>query len=599
MADIALLKASVLVPSGSEAMAAFEKTLAKLNAKATKYGLSPVTAGEAVRERFARRYEHDDNREVTRMYVVPLGGRQPQEGDEILHLNRVPLEYPIIALGSWEVLGKLEPFGEGRIAFAATDDPSENALLGRYREADPCCEHCNKKRQRKDTYVVRHVGTGETKQIGSTCLEDFTGIDPAKVLFLAQVYGVFKTLDDSYEHFMHGVGVDHGVRPVDFLRDALFAAEWQGGFVSSKRAKEEMLTPTYVHARNLADLLRRDGLWSRYRESKDRLLDSAQRVIDWWAAWRPTSEFERTTQQIVTTESLPFENKYLAFAAASIPAMDRALAKAATQAARAAHPSEHVGSVGEKMHQAMRLTGHHGFDSQFGWAYFVNFVDAEGNKYCWKTASPPGEFLDVEAKAKWFDGRFKVKKHDEYRDEKITLITHVKFDGWTPAPTLTDDVAAAVGAVESGAPRLLVVDVPAITKAFDDMGWRQQADLLLRDTAERLRDPSHDVWSAITLQDANGNPVGTVSFPTARPEPPIDGHLRVVVEPAPRDTWVAALEDAATHVHGMVASSDLKLVAVREGVRRDVGTVQWDALRAYLDSAAAQEQEAEPEAVAP
>ena len=161
MADLSLLKSSVLVPSGTESMAGFEKTLAKLNAKAVKYGLSPVTAGEAVRERFARRYEHDDHREVTRMYVVPLGDRQPQEGDEVLYLNRIPLEYPIIALGSWKVLGKLEPFGEGRIAFAASDDPVENAQLGEYREAEPCCEHCNKKRQRKDTYVVRHADTGE------------------------------------------------------------------------------------------------------------------------------------------------------------------------------------------------------------------------------------------------------------------------------------------------------------------------------------------------------------------------------------------------------------------------------------------------------
>lgn len=581
MADITLLKASVLVPSDSESMAAFEKTLGKLNAKAEKYGLSPVTAGEPELERFARRYEHDDNREVTRMYVVPLGDRKPREGDEILHLNRIPLEYPIIALGSWKVLGKLEPFDGARIAFAATDDPAENAQLGAYREAEPCCEHCNTKRQRKETYVVRHADTGETKQIGSTCLEDFTGIDPAKVLFLAQVYSVFKTLDDSYEHFMHGRGADHRVRTVDFLRDVLFAAEWQGGFISSKRAKEELLTPTYVHARDLSDLLRRDGLWARYRDSKDRLLASAERVIDWWAKLEPSSEFERTTQQLVTAESLPAENKYLAIAAASIPAMDRALAKAATQAARAAHPSEHVGTVGEKMHQVMRVTGQYGFDSQYGWAYFVNFVDAEGNKYSWKTASPPSEFGDVEAKAKWFDGRFKIKKHDEYRDEKITLITHVKFDGWIPAPTLTENVAAAVGAVEAEAPRLLVVDVPTVSQAFDDMGWRQQAELLLRDVAEHLRDPRQDVFAPMTLLDANGNTVGSVTFPHSAPVKPGDGHLQIVLDPGPRDAWVEAVEESARHVATFSPMSDPYVTASRDGRYRNVGAVHWESLLAY------------------
>ncbi|MGO2933161.1 hypothetical protein [Microbacterium sp.] len=38
------------------------------------------------------------------------------------------------------------------------------------------CEHCNTVRaNRRYTYLVRHAETGETRQVGSTCIKDFTG----------------------------------------------------------------------------------------------------------------------------------------------------------------------------------------------------------------------------------------------------------------------------------------------------------------------------------------------------------------------------------------------------------------------------------------
>lgn len=38
----------------------------------------------------------------------------------------------------------------------------------RYYTADPICEHCNSKRNRKDTYLIRNTETGEFKQVGKS-----------------------------------------------------------------------------------------------------------------------------------------------------------------------------------------------------------------------------------------------------------------------------------------------------------------------------------------------------------------------------------------------------------------------------------------------
>lgn len=44
----------------------------------------------------------------------------------------------------------------------------------RFYTVENRCEHCNKKRNRKDTYLVHNTVTNEFKQVGKSCLKDFT-----------------------------------------------------------------------------------------------------------------------------------------------------------------------------------------------------------------------------------------------------------------------------------------------------------------------------------------------------------------------------------------------------------------------------------------
>lgn len=44
----------------------------------------------------------------------------------------------------------------------------------KYRCTDSVCEHCNTRRIRKDTYLIYNEVTQEFKQVGKSCLQDFT-----------------------------------------------------------------------------------------------------------------------------------------------------------------------------------------------------------------------------------------------------------------------------------------------------------------------------------------------------------------------------------------------------------------------------------------
>jgi hypothetical protein len=81
-------------------------------------------------------------------------------------------------LEGWEVVGRLDhdDGGSGRLSFAGP-----GIERGAWSGAEPWCEHCGLLRRRTVTYLVRD-GSGEVRQIGSSCLRDYTGHDLARAV---------------------------------------------------------------------------------------------------------------------------------------------------------------------------------------------------------------------------------------------------------------------------------------------------------------------------------------------------------------------------------------------------------------------------------
>lgn len=86
------------------------------------------------------------------------------------HMVEVTIQSGVVQLDGWE--------------FVASKD-SKGLILGhnqrfdeipkQYFENTNICEHCNSKRNRKMTCILYKKETGEWKEVGSTCMKDFTG----------------------------------------------------------------------------------------------------------------------------------------------------------------------------------------------------------------------------------------------------------------------------------------------------------------------------------------------------------------------------------------------------------------------------------------
>jgi hypothetical protein len=157
-------------------------------------------------------------------------------------------EVPILA-GGWSFAGKIEPHEAGNILKSAPG----HKIPARFNNTDPChCEHCNKSRQRKETFIVKK-GRKYT-QVGRQCLKDFMGHDhPEKFAAQAEwIYDIEKELRD-YENDNWGSGryVPHfGTEDIlaaahsAIVRDGFIPKSAERGMPTSATVYRHFIPPT-------------------------------------------------------------------------------------------------------------------------------------------------------------------------------------------------------------------------------------------------------------------------------------------------------------------------------------------------------------------
>jgi hypothetical protein len=204
-AEVAALRAEAggkvfrIVDSKLDELAA---RIEKLNKKAVKLGTEPITLTVSDEHEQDVRHEHLVDQETHDIYG-PVEGLT--EIERVIDYTFVTVngETPMIA--GWVFVASLDheadegadesvgirraPIGAFTVSRIGQEaaEAVEKADLTAYRHAGPNCDHCGWNRRRKQTYVLYEVATGELRQIGSTCLKDYTGAhNPERVAAWAE-----------------------------------------------------------------------------------------------------------------------------------------------------------------------------------------------------------------------------------------------------------------------------------------------------------------------------------------------------------------------------------------------------------------------------
>lgn len=327
--------------------------------------------------------------------------------DRVTEMARVVVSGEALRINGWEFAAKIEHIEEGNI-IAAADRGAEIPV--RFRTAPCVCEHCNLKRRRIATYLLRS-DAGEWKQVGATCLADFLGHpNPGTVAAMAEWWdeaiGACEDASDDEEGSRGSGGRDlDGYGMMNFMERVAQAIRLYG-WVSKRTAEERCVLSTCSEA--LAALNPpRMGPKPPKPEQIDR--DRATAAIEWARALPEDCDDYLWNLRTAARRDYVTRVTY-GLMASALPAYDRSLAKRATR-----KPSEWIGTVkvkGDRKYKAptLRLTVDRviSHDGAWGTTHFHVMRDADGNVVTWKSSTT---CLD---QGRTYDVTGTVEEHEVY-----------------------------------------------------------------------------------------------------------------------------------------------------------------------------------------
>ena len=387
----------------SDRMGEFLRRIEKIQAQAVKLGLAQwdVVIGDKEWREIANP-DHEQS-------FVPGYGRIKIEGSAVSIVGQAPV------LAGWKFLAKIEHDDGGNLVkrmVGGDNSPAE------WHSCGAGCDHCQTSRERKNTYMLSNVSTGEVKQVGSTCVSDFLGEqqrDPDKISALFERF-VDLGLDFDYDpdkEVAAGRVTDIGFSPVDLMAATLKIVEEDGGYLSADKA-------------NIGSCLSTgDRLQAAFWAAKPIVvtpgvahIDQAKQAVAWLKDQKTVdSLWLRNIAFLADREAITCKNAPL-FGSGFV-AWNRELQK---QLRTERGAGDWIGEAGAKVATVATLERRGSYDNAYGTVAVLSFRDEEGNGMVWKTQSPPqglmlGSTYHIAAT---------VKAHGEYKGDKQTEVIRAK-----------------------------------------------------------------------------------------------------------------------------------------------------------------------------
>lgn len=391
----------------------------KLNRKAKRLGCLPA-AYQVVGETTIKVESPADHEtgKPTKFYEIPaklvtVTGSAPQVGDH-------------------QLLARIEYLDDGLKSKLFHTVPGVDVKVDeRFRALSPgVCEHCNKTRTRRDTFVVRNVIDGDQKQVGRNCLADFIGgRSPEAIANSASYLHLFEGLDSDGDNGFRGYFRDR-VDTFDVLRlTSAYISLY--GWVPKSQANEQFRSTSsrvwdhfgnQVHQTEWekAEVIRVGELSNQVVH-----VERATKVIAWVKndlAPAAKTDYELNLCTLVVGDLT--ESRHIGLVCSAVSAYERAMNRGIEYAKKKIEgaKSDFIGVKGDKFKglpvsvQFVKTMA-----GTYGAITLVKFVDEKGNILTWFASGDkeftPGEKLTISGT---------VKDQKEYQGIKETQLTRVK-----------------------------------------------------------------------------------------------------------------------------------------------------------------------------
>jgi hypothetical protein len=378
-------------------MEAFVTKMEKLNKKAIKLQFPLISYN--VLEVIIKVDEKTKN--VDRYHNIELNGEAPK-------------------LNGWKFVARLETIkgNKDNLVYVA---PNEN-IPTIYRESGSVCEHCNSKRYRKYTYVLKHE-SGEFKQVGSSCLKDFLGhTDPqnyAKYLEWMEELSVLASEGETIER--GNLSIKDYKYELDYF--VAYVAEYikeTGYFISKSNAEmqDRQSTSDSVWNEMLNTQLKTDQ--KVVKSISDDSIKLANEAIQWAISLgenKNINDYQHNLYLSCSANVVDWRSKGIVASLITAYQYETDKIKKKEKIEKENENSQYFGEVGKREIFTLTVTKKRDVVSQFGVSTLHLFKDENGNIATWFSSNKEfdeGERVTIKAT---------VKEHKEYNGMKQTILT--------------------------------------------------------------------------------------------------------------------------------------------------------------------------------
>lgn len=335
---------------------------------------------------------------------------------------------------NWIVIAVLDHHEVGNVIHLVEGEwkPSaELALPSRFRTAKSFCEHCNTMRSRNKTVVIYNTQTKQFKQVGTTCLREYTGgID-------AEAIAAFEEAIKSPEEFLGVSGSSKFfIETKDYL-SAVVATMSLYGFMSKKKAAEineevrynnnvkrvEATCTKAVHLMtNNEKPNEMSNKWHNIYKSKDTEA-FVEDALEWIKSYNEPNDFMENLRVICSGSHIKVSD--VGFAACLMDLYKRHLEyeKKSKQKAQENEMYRYYGEVGEKVTLNGKLACVTSYSTQFG-VMFIYKMIYNSAIFVWKTS----KYLGIDDSGEEVSLVGTIKEHSEFRGVKQNMLVRCKVE---------------------------------------------------------------------------------------------------------------------------------------------------------------------------
>lgn len=320
---------------------------------------------------------------------------------------------PVPMLENWRLVAVLEHLKTGTLV-KQIDLSIE--LPTSYFKATSDCHHCQTYRQRNKTFLLLNKESGKLFQVGTTCLNDFTGCDwDVWVQFYEMIFRFREKFNnEESEGSLYGAERITGIPLQMVIEQSVAIIEKYGYKKKEVEYYYKISTATDVRQSIIDRFNKREGVLEPTPEQ----VAKAKDVINWVLGFENKPENERSSYE--WSLLVLFQSGFISWNNIGITCSAVASYQKTLEREKIKELSKWQGKVGDKIETTVDVVNVTPFDGQYGITYLYKMIDKSGNVLTWFASK---KALDACNNIKI---KGTIKQHREFAGIQQTVLTRVK-----------------------------------------------------------------------------------------------------------------------------------------------------------------------------